>query len=78
MSEAEVLHNGERLGPVGGHLVAETFIAILANDPNSYVNAETAWTPATEPVLKISPWGSNTFEMKDIVKYVNEPRPAYS
>lgn len=34
-----------RLGPVGGHLVAETILALLYDDPNSYLNAPGGFEP---------------------------------
>jgi hypothetical protein len=34
-----------RLGPVGGHLVAETFAALLLGDHNSFVRAAPGFTP---------------------------------
>lgn len=34
-----------RLGPVGGRLVAETFIALMAKDPNSVLHAGADWRP---------------------------------
>jgi hypothetical protein len=38
LKESEVRHNGNRLGPVGSHIVAETIHAALRCDPDSYVN----------------------------------------
>lgn len=38
LREAEVLEGGERLGPLGSHLVAETLVGLLINDPTSYWN----------------------------------------
>lgn len=34
-----------KLGPVGGHLVAETIAALLVSDPHSYLNATTPFRP---------------------------------
>lgn len=34
-----------RLGPVGGQLVAQTFIALLKNDSKSILNGSTQWKP---------------------------------
>lgn len=45
LKEAELLHDGRRLGPVGGCIVAEVLTAVVAADPDSYVNAEPSWTP---------------------------------
>jgi hypothetical protein len=33
------------LGPVGGRLMAETFVALLANDPKSILYAGANWQP---------------------------------
>ena len=36
---------GESLGPVGGRIVAEVLIGLLAGDPLSYLSAEPGWQP---------------------------------
>jgi hypothetical protein len=38
LKESEVRENGNRLGSVGSHIVAETIHAALRNDPASYLN----------------------------------------
>jgi hypothetical protein len=38
LKESEVRENGNRLGPVGSHLVAETIYGALRSDPDSYLN----------------------------------------
>ncbi len=48
LREADVIADGLHLGPVGGRIVAEVFIALLQNDPTSYLNAERAWRPTLE------------------------------
>jgi len=45
LREAEVFHDGNQLGPVGGRIVAEVFIGILAEDKLSYQRVDPAWTP---------------------------------
>jgi hypothetical protein len=35
-----------KLGPVGGRIVAETFVGLLAGDSHSYVNQNPLWTPS--------------------------------
>jgi Animal haem peroxidase len=45
LKEAEVRCNGEHLGPVGGRIVAEVLIGLLAGDPSSYLSAEPTWQP---------------------------------
>jgi len=37
--------NGERLGPVGGRIVAEVLIGLLANDPQGFLRQRPAWKP---------------------------------
>ncbi len=47
LKEAELApYNGERLGPVGGRIVAETLVGLLQRDPNSYLYLDAAWKPA--------------------------------
>ncbi|HKH12791.1 MAG TPA: heme peroxidase family protein [Rubrobacter sp.] len=43
--EAEVRAAGERLGPVGGRIVAEVLLGLLDADPGSYRNAGPGWRP---------------------------------
>ncbi|MCX2730778.1 hypothetical protein OOZ19_11040 [Saccharopolyspora sp. NFXS83] len=45
LKEAEVLHAGRRLGPVGGRIVAETLIGMLQSDPASYLSVFPRWEP---------------------------------
>jgi hypothetical protein len=45
LKEAEVRGGARTLGPVGGRIVAEVLIGLLAGDPLSYVNVEPGWTP---------------------------------
>ena len=45
LKEAEALHDGDRLGPVGGRIVGEVLIGIIDADPESYRSVERSWTP---------------------------------
>ena len=45
LREAAVLGGGNQLGPVGGRIVAETFIRILKRDVSSYLNVPGGFTP---------------------------------
>jgi hypothetical protein len=38
--------NTRRLGPVGGRIVAETFVGMLAGDSSSFLNLNPLWTPS--------------------------------
>jgi Animal haem peroxidase len=46
LREADVLANGETLGPIGGRLVAEVFLGLLRADPNSILNQTTPFAPS--------------------------------
>ncbi len=45
LKEAEVLSEGRKLGPVGGRIVAEVIIGLLAADPASYLVMQPTWRP---------------------------------
>ena len=47
-----------RLGPVGGRIVAETFVGLLLGDPHSLLSQAPQWTPNK----------SGTFTMADLIK----------
>lgn len=50
LAEAELFESGERLGEVGGRIVAETLIGILELDPRSWLGRNRNWTPGDSPV----------------------------
>jgi hypothetical protein len=45
LREAAVLGSGDRLGPVGGRIVAEVIVTLLDRDPGSVRFAEPGWKP---------------------------------
>jgi len=45
LKEAEHRGGGDRLGPVGGRIVAEVLIGLLRSDPASYLSLERDWEP---------------------------------
>jgi hypothetical protein len=45
LKEAEVLHDGDRLGPVGGRIVGEVLVGIIDADPESFRSVDPTWTP---------------------------------
>ena len=45
LREAAVLGGGNQLGPVGGRIVAETFVRILKRDASSYLNVSGGFAP---------------------------------
>ncbi len=63
LREAEVMAGGQHLGPVGGRIVAEVFLGLLALDRNSYLNADTRWVP-TVATRTGSP---ESFDMVDLL-----------
>jgi Animal haem peroxidase len=56
--------NTERLGPVGGRIMAETLVGLLQRDPNSYLYLDAAWKPAPP----IAP-ATGEFGFVDLLRY---------
>lgn len=82
LKEAQILENGERLGPVGGTIVAAVFSGLLRGDGKSYINRDPTWTPSREtingaPLLanrastQVSPTAD--WEMIDIIRLAGLP-----
>jgi hypothetical protein len=65
LKEAELPpYYGERLGPVGGRIMAEVLVGLLQRDPNSYLYLDAAWKPAPP----IAP-ATGTFGFVDLLKF---------
>ena len=65
LKEAELPpYSGERLGPVGGRIMAETLVGLLQRDPNSYLYLDAAWKPA--PPIAPAP---GKFTFVDLLKF---------
>jgi Animal haem peroxidase len=65
LKEAELPpYNAERLGPVGGRIMAETLVGLLQRDPNSYLYLNAAWKPAPP----IAP-ATGQFGFVDLLKF---------
>ena len=45
MREAAVRQDGDRLGEVGGRIVTEVLIGVIAADPESYLALDPDWSP---------------------------------
>jgi hypothetical protein len=45
LKEADVLRDGDRLGPVGGRIVGEVLVGIIDADPESFRSVDPDWTP---------------------------------
>ena len=56
LKEAEVLQDGERLGPVGGRIVGEVLVGIIGADPESFRSVDPNWTP-TLPARRAGAYG---------------------
>jgi hypothetical protein len=68
LKEAEVQAGSEHLGAVGGRIVAEVLIGLLAGDPLSFLGVQPNWRPAAEA----SPLPARTegqFTLSDIVNF---------
>ena len=65
LREAQALHAGQHLGPVGGRIVGETLLGLLRADPRSYLQLEPTWVP-TLPTAAGDP---RSFEMADLLRY---------
>jgi hypothetical protein len=61
LKEAEVHAEGKRLGKVGGRIVAEVLIGLLAADPLSYLRIEPRWRPTLSD-------DSTTFDMRALIQ----------
>jgi hypothetical protein len=68
LREAAVLGGGNQLGPVGGRIVAETFVRILKRDASSYLNAG-----GFSPMLPSATPGD--FTVADLVTFAGITQP---
>jgi hypothetical protein len=62
LREAAVRAGGERLGEVGGRIVAEVIVGIIRSDPESYLANDPAWRPT---LPSHEPGG---FKIRDLLK----------
>jgi len=63
LREAEVLHEGRRLGPTGGRIVAEVLVGLLKGDPSSFLRQAPAWRPTLPTGVE------GTFSMVDLLRF---------
>ena len=45
LREADVVGDGDRLGPVGGRIVGEVLVGLIDSDPESYRTVDPGWKP---------------------------------
>jgi len=69
LREASISMSGEMLGPVGGRIVAETFIRILKRDPDSYLNVSGGFVPFLPGAT------SGDFTIADILNFAEVTQP---
>jgi hypothetical protein len=62
LKEAEIRGRGNKLGPVGGRIVADVIVAALRSDPNSYLSVDPKWKPTI--------WGIPPGKISDILFFV--------
>jgi hypothetical protein len=67
LREANVIENGERLGPVGARIVAEVFIGLMQGDDKSFQTLEPDWKPFL-PTVDMSTQGHD-FLMIDLLRF---------
>jgi hypothetical protein len=58
---------GEQLGPVGGRIVAETLIGLLAGDPLSFLRVQPTWKPERIPAA-----APGRFTLSDLLKFATK------
>ena len=63
LKEAEAKHGGNHLGPVGGRIVAEVLVGLLAGDPHSYLSEH----PTFKPVAPLARQGR--FGMPELIRF---------
>jgi hypothetical protein len=71
LREAADCEDGRHLGPVGGRIVAEVLIGLLAGDPQSYLSVEPAWRPTLPSTL-----GPGEFSLADLLRVAGVPLTA--
>ena len=70
LKEAEVRAQSAHLGPVGGRIVAEVLIGLLAGDPLSYLSVRPGWRPTLPSA------NEGRFTLSDIINFAITPTGA--
>ncbi|MEL7534282.1 MAG: peroxidase family protein [Bacteroidota bacterium] len=63
LKEAEILHDGERLGPVGSRLIGEVFMTVMREDDASFLKVHPLWQPDLGPT-------PGSFSFQDMIQFV--------
>jgi hypothetical protein len=69
LRESAVLQSGNRLGPVGGRIVAETFVRMLKRDAGSYINLTGGFVPFLPSAV------DGQFTVGDLVNFAGVTTP---
>ena len=69
LREAAVIGGGNELGPVGGRIVAETFVRMLKRDATSYLNVTGGFTPFLPSAA------AGDFTVADLVTFAGVTQP---
>lgn len=69
LKEAQVAHGGQRLGPVGSTIIAETFLGLVHGDHKSFMWQRSDWKPELPSAQP------GTFTMPDLLAFVGEMNP---
>jgi Animal haem peroxidase len=67
LREAQIVKNGERLGPAGARIVAEVFIGLMQGDDESFLAQQPDWKPFL-PRVDSFPQGED-FTMIDLLRF---------
>ncbi len=66
LREAERRRGGAHLGPVGGRIVAEVLLGIMAGDSFSFLRTEPTWEPVLPAPIS---GGQDRWSMADLLAY---------
>jgi Animal haem peroxidase len=67
LREADVLGDGDRLGPVGGRIVADVLVGIVRADAESFLSVDPEWTPT------LAGEGGEEFGIGELLDAVHAP-----
>lgn len=71
LREAELFHGGQRLGPVGALIVAETMLGIVHGDHNSFLWQRSNWSP------ELPAREAGNFRMTDMIDFIAQFEPGF-
>ncbi len=70
LKEAEIMAQGQHLGPVGARIVGDVFIGLLKADTSSYLATQPKWKPFLP-----SAGGAGTFRIADLLTFAGVVPP---